>query len=101
MGRFGRACGGVSEAHPRLARSEDHIWEGGSVVTGESAGDLRLRLRRLGLSDDAISAAWPQWWSADAEASPSARAELRFGIARRLGLDPRSLLGEQDEPRFL
>ena len=70
-------------------------------MTGESAGDLRLRLRGLGLSDSAISAAWPHWWSEDAEASASARAELRFGIARRLGLDPHSLLEQRDEPRFL
>jgi hypothetical protein len=70
-------------------------------VTGESAKDLRLRLRGLGLSDGAISAAWPRWWSEDAEGSTSARAELRFGIARRLGLDPHSLLDERDEPRFL
>lgn len=70
-------------------------------MTGESAGDLRLRLRGLGLSDSAISAAWPHWWSTDAEASASARAELRFGIARRLGLDPHSLLEQCDEPRFL
>jgi hypothetical protein len=75
--------------------------EGNTVVTEESAGDLRLRLRGLGLSDGAITAAWPHWWSEDAEASASARAELRFGIARRLGLDPHSLLDERDEPRFL
>jgi hypothetical protein len=53
------------------------------------------------LSDGAISAAWPRWWSEDAEGSPSARAELRFGVARRLGLDPRSLLQDGEEPRFL
>lgn len=70
-------------------------------MTGESGRDLRFRLRGLGLSDRAISAAWPHWWSEDAEASASARAELRFGIARRLGLDPHSLLDDRDEPRFL
>jgi hypothetical protein len=32
--------------------------------------------------------------------SMSARAELRFAVARRLGLDPRSLL-EDDTPRFM
>lgn len=37
----------------------------------------------------------------DAEGSPSARAELRFAVARRLGLDPRSLLEDAGEPRFL
>jgi hypothetical protein len=67
----------------------------------ESAEQLRGRLRALGLSDAAIGAAWPRWWSQDAESSPSARAELRFGIARRLGLDPGSLLEAGDAPRFL
>lgn len=33
--------------------------------------------------------------------SPSARLELRFSLARKLGLDPRSLLDEGDEPRFV
>lgn len=70
-------------------------------MTRENAEDLKLRLRGLGLSDSAISAAWPRWWSEAAEASASARAELRFGVARRLGLDPHSLLQDRDEPRFL
>lgn len=67
----------------------------------QSANELRLRLRRLGLTDSAVAAAWPRWWSDDAEASSSARAELRFTLARRLGLDPGSLLADRDEPRFL
>jgi len=70
-------------------------------VTSENAEHLRLRLLGLGLSDSAISAAWPRWWSEDAEGSPSARAELRFGVARRLGLDPHSLLDDREEPHFL
>jgi hypothetical protein len=70
-------------------------------VTNESAKGLRFRLRGLGLSDNVISAAWPRWWSDNAEDSISARAELRFGLARRLGLDPNSLLEDRDEPRFL
>jgi hypothetical protein len=69
-------------------------------MTTESAAELRGRLRGLGLSDGAITAAWPRWWSDEAEASSSARAELRFSVARRLGLDPHSLLA-RDEPRFL
>jgi len=63
--------------------------------------DLKERLTALGLSNDAIDAVWPAWWSEQAEDSASAQAELRFGISRRLGLDPRSLLGADDEPRFL
>lgn len=67
----------------------------------ESAADFKSRLvRRTGLSDAAITAAWPEWWSKEAEASPSANAELRFALARKLGLDARSLIGEE-EPRFI
>ena len=68
------------------------------------AGDsytLRSRLRRLGLDQPVIDAAWPDWWSTAAEASVSARTELHFSLARKLGLDPRSLLEETDEPRFV
>src|SRR5580692_4821133 len=34
-----------------------------------NAINVRRRLRRLGLSDLAIDAAWPEWWSEDAESS--------------------------------
>jgi hypothetical protein len=47
-----------------------------------------------------IRLAWPSWWSDEAEASASARAELRFVIARRLGLDAIALV-EEDAPRFV
>lgn len=73
--------------------------DGGAAIT--SADQLRKRLKQFGLADAAITAAWPRWWSQEADASRSAQAELRFGIARRLGLDPVSLLGDEDEPRFL
>jgi Zn-dependent peptidase ImmA (M78 family) len=62
---------------------------------------LKLRLKNAGLSKDAINAAWPIWWSQAAEASPSACAELRFSLARKLGLDPRSLLDDDEEPKFV
>ena len=62
---------------------------------------LRGRLRRLGLSPGAVDAAWPRWWSAEADASASARAELAFSVARRLGLDPGSLLEGSDAPKFI
>lgn len=65
-----------------------------------TASNLRVRLTNLGLSDEAIHAAWPEWWSEDADASDSARAELRFSLSRKLGLDPQSLL-EDGQPRFL
>jgi IrrE N-terminal-like domain len=65
-----------------------------------SALILRRRLRDAGLSDPALNAAWPTWWSEAAEASPSAAAELRFSLARKLGLDPRSLMDDESAPRF-
>jgi hypothetical protein len=70
-------------------------------MTTGSAADLKQRLHTLGLSDSVIEAVWPRWWSEGADESVSARAELRFGIARRLGMDPSSLLDDRDEPRFL
>lgn len=73
------------------------------------AGDdenLIERLRKAGFSRAAIRAAWPSWWSEEAGETPSGRAELRFALARRLGLEPKPLLGERvefvwnDEARF-
>lgn len=73
------------------------------------AGDRKIlieRLRKAGISRAAIQAAWPSWWTDEADASPSGRAELRFALARRLGLEPKPLLGERvefvwnDEARF-
>ena len=58
---------------------------------------LRKELRRSGLSSSAIDAAWPAWWNDDLSDSPSANAELRFALARKLGLAPKSLLGERVE----
>lgn len=63
-------------------------------------------LRKAGISRAAIQAAWPSWWTDEADATPSGRAELRFALARRLGLEPKPLLGERvefvwnDEARF-
>lgn len=58
---------------------------------------LIKRLREAGISRAAISAAWPSWWTDEAASSPSGRAELRFALARRLGLEPKPLLGERVE----
>jgi hypothetical protein len=66
-----------------------------------NAARLRERLKSLGLSDPAIDAAWPTWWSQDADASTSARVELRFSVSRKLGLDPHSLLEDDAQPRFI
>lgn len=54
-------------------------------------------LRSAGLSSAAIEAAWPPWWSDEIAVSPSGRAELRFSLARKLGLEPKPLLGERVE----
>ena len=65
-----------------------------------NAKKLKRDLRKLGLSESAVEAAWPIWWSEDAANSASAQTELRFSLARKLGLDPRSLL-EDGSPRFI
>ena len=68
----------------------------------ESAADFKTRLiQSTGLSQSAVAAAWPEWWSKDAESSPSANVELRFSLARKLGLDPRSLIADEAEPLFV
>jgi hypothetical protein len=67
---------------------------------------LVKELKDAGLSDEAITAAWPSWWKDEAATSASARAELRFTLSRNLGLAPQSLLGQrvefvwQDAARF-
>lgn len=74
-------------------------------MAGEETS-LIERLRRAGFSRAAIQAAWPSWWSDDASKTVSGRTELRFVLARKLGLDPAPLLGERveflwdDEARF-
>lgn len=71
------------------------------MSTRENTNQLRSRLKKLGLSDLAVKAAWPRWWSDEADSSASARVELRFSLARKLGLDPHSLLDDQQQPRFV
>jgi hypothetical protein len=60
-----------------------------------SAASLRAELRKAGLSVAVIEAAWPEWWSDEAETSISARTELRLAVARNLGLAPKALVGER------
>lgn len=59
------------------------------------AKSLRRQLRAAGLSSSAINAAWPDWWSDEAETSKSARTELRLAVARNLGMAPQQLIGER------
>lgn len=65
------------------------------MATGSSK--LRKDLKDAGLSDQAIDAAWPTWWSEEADGSASARAELRFAIARKLGVSPKALSDDRVE----
>ena len=67
----------------------------------DDAPRFRKRLSEVGLSEAVINAAWPDWWSEEAESSSSARAELRYSLARKLGLDPQSLLEDDDSPQFI
>lgn len=67
----------------------------------ENASRFRQRLKGFGFTDPAIEAAWPSWWSDEADSSLSAQTELRFSIARKLGLEPRSLLENESQPRFI
>lgn len=60
---------------------------------------IRDTLRRAGLTTNAIEAVWPRWWSDDADVSVSATAELRYSLARRLGLPPSTLF--DDDPVFV
>ncbi len=64
------------------------------------ADKLKRDLQGLGLSDSVISAAWPDWWSDDAECPGRHALNCAFSLARKLGLDPRSLF-EGEEPRFV
>lgn len=78
------------------------------MADGSAPSSRRLKrdLRQAGLSNSIIQAAWPSWWSQDAEGSPSAQAELRFALARKLGLSAPALMGDRvdfvwkDEARF-
>ena len=54
-------------------------------------------MQRAGLNREVIQAAWPSWWSNELAEDPSGQAELRFSLARRLGLSPKSLLRERAE----
>lgn len=71
--------------------------QGDEIDLSGSAIDLRRQLLSAGLSKNAIDAAWPEWWQDAGDDSPSARSELRYALARRLGLSPRALLVERVE----
>lgn len=72
----------------------------GASYVAPKGSALRKSLREAGFSPSAIKAVWPEWWSDDADQSSSAQNELRFSLARKLGLDPRSLI-KDDAPKFV
>lgn len=63
----------------------------------DDSARLHKQLRKAGLSKAAIDAAWPTWWRDELAGSPSGRTELRFALARNLGVEPKPLLGERVE----
>ena len=74
-----------------------NTWEVNEKSVEQYVAELVRRLRGAGISRQAIEAAWPSWWCDGVGPSASGRAELRFALARRLGLWPKSLVGERVE----
>jgi hypothetical protein len=60
----------------------------------ENAKEIERRLRGAGFSSEIIKAAWPKWWSSEAELSPAALNDLKFSLSRKLGLSASSLFDE-------
>lgn len=69
-----------------------------SIFKQDAAG-FRQSIERMGYPRKTVDAVWPEWWSAEAEASKAAQAELRLTVARRLGLRPTTLF--EDAPEFV
>lgn len=65
------------------------------------ADNLTQRLMDVGLSRDLVNAAIPDWWTIDEQQSTSARAMVSLLLARRLSLDPESLLDDKVPVGFL
>lgn len=59
------------------------------------------RLLDLGLSEELVSAAMPDWWEPSDSASNSAKTLASLLLARRLSLDPRTLLDDNVPLGFL
>lgn len=81
------------------SRWHERIWGRMVAAVTLESHSLRKQLRDAGIASGAIDAVWPEWWSNDAESSLSAKAELRYTVARRLGLSPRSLFA--GTPKFV
>lgn len=92
-------CGFPTGHHGCISLAASAFTEEGKTAPERLSAQLRRELRQTGLTARAIDAAWPEWWSSDAESSVSAAAELRFTLARRLGLSPASLF--EGPPKFV
>lgn len=66
-----------------------------------AADTLVQRLMDVGLSKDLVDAAIPDWWTVEEQNSTSARAMVSLLLARRLSLDPESLLDDNVPVGFL
>ena len=66
----------------------------------KDAASFRQSIERMGYPRTTVDAVWPEWWSAEAEGSRAAQTELRFTVARRLGLRPTTLF-EDNAPEFV
>lgn len=64
-------------------------------------GRLLQRLLDAGFSEELVQASLPAWWSLEEVGSPSAQTLLALLLARRLGLDPESLLDDNVPIGFL
>ena len=62
---------------------------------------LVTRLLDIGLSEALVDLSLPEWWVAEDNESPSARAMASMLLARRLNLDPTTLLDDEVPVGFL
>lgn len=66
-----------------------------------NADRLVHRLLDIGLSQEMVDLSLPEWWVAEDYESPSARAMASMLLARRLNLDPTTLLDDEVPVGFL
>lgn len=61
---------------------------------------LLERLEKAGLDKKHVKRRFPKWWNASCIDSPSAFAELKIILCRKLGLDFKSVFNEASEIKF-
>lgn len=66
-----------------------------------AADRLIERLMDAGLSEELVSAALPEWWTQEERGSSSAKTMVSLLLARRLSLDPETLLDDNVPVGFL